>query len=95
MLIYTRWVPLDAVALTMAHIVAHLSSIASSHDDPEEYSSEVQVTAVAKSIDGIAGKEITGTLDREPEAPYLQPGWTPEQDIKDNPLTVKSVREGQ
>lgn len=36
---------------------------------------------------------VVGELDAEPVADYLQEGWTPEQDIANNPLSVPSIED--
>lgn len=91
MLTYSRWTPDQAEPQTVAHIRAHLSSIAAPDDDPDVYAGEVEI--VREDKDG--GLQITGTLDREPAADYLRDDWTPEQDIAANPLSVRSIAEDE
>lgn len=88
-LTYSRWCPQEAGSDTAAHVRAHLSSIASPDDDPDQFAEEVDIVAVAHD-DGV---KITGTLDREPVADYLRDDFDPEQDVANNPLTVPSIED--
>lgn len=88
-LTYSRWSPVEQASDVAAHVRAHLSSVASVDDDPGEFADEVDVTAVGDG-DGV---RITGTLDRDPVADYLRPGFDPEQDVAANPLSVPSIEE--
>jgi hypothetical protein len=91
MLTYSRWTPDRSEPETVAHIRAHLSSIAAPDDDPDVYAGEVEISRE----DEAGGLLITGTLNREPAAEYLRDDWTPEQDIAANPLTVRSILEDE
>lgn len=88
-LTYARWSPVEKAGDVAVHVRAHLSSVASADDDPDEYAAEVDVTAAADG-DGVL---ITGTLDRDPVADYLRPDFDPEQDVTANPLSVPSIEE--
>lgn len=87
MLTYSKWTPDRGQVETVAHVRAHLSSIAAPDDDPDVYASEVEISL--EDRDG--GLKVTGTLDREPSAPYLRDDWTVELDVRENPLSVPSI----
>ncbi len=86
---YCRWSPHDMALEVELHVRAHLSSVADANDDPTTYADRVRISRENKD-DGV---EITGELDVEPNAPYLRPGFDPEQDLVANPLTVESIQE--
>lgn len=45
-----------------------------------------------KWVDEVTGDIlVVGTIARDRVAPYLEEGWTPEQDAADNPLAVHSI----
>lgn len=94
-MIYSRLVPADASpgALddTARHVRAHMSSVASENDSENEFADEVRVTFEPRE----GGIKVVGELDREPVAPYLRGDFDPEQDVADNPLSVRSIQEGQ
>lgn len=91
MLTYSRWAPLESVLRTERHVAAHLSSVADPDDSSTAFLAEVHITHTQQ--DG--GVLITGELEREAAAPYLLPGFDPEQDVADNPLTVASIEDRQ
>ena len=96
MLLYRRDVPADRLSTrdTIAHIRAHLSAVADPDDDPDTYAKDVRIT-VSPHVDRDPGMvTVLGELDAEPDAPYLRDGWTPEQDIEANPLSVSSITGG-
>jgi len=70
-----------------AHVRAHLSAVADANDDPDARADEVRISHEEE------GLLVVGELDAEPDAPYLRPGFTPEQDIEANPLTVEPIGE--
>jgi hypothetical protein len=92
---YSKFVPFqtdpEALLATEQHVRAHLSSVAAPDDDEDRYASEVQIRLTSSE----SGVLVQGTLDREPDAPYLREGFDPEQDVADNPLSVPSILEGQ
>jgi hypothetical protein len=88
-LTYSRWSPVEKVGEVAMHVRAHLSSVASAVDDSDEYAAEVDITAAGVG-DGVL---ITGTLDREPVADYLQPDFDPDADVAANPLSVPSIED--
>jgi hypothetical protein len=89
MLTYSKWSPQEVAGDVAVHVRAHLSSVASSADDPELHAADVDVTA---TVDG-DGVLVTGTLDHGPVADYLHPDFNPEQDVEDNPLSVPSIED--
>lgn len=93
MLRYRRDVPArqEMIDPTIEHVRDHLAAIANSDDDPRVRRDEVRIS-VGPHVDGDPDLvTILGELDAEPDAPYLRDGWTPEQDIADNPLSVPSM----
>jgi len=85
-----------------AHVRAYLSAVADPNDDETTYFDEVRIRHEDPPVgDGVAhenptegdGVLVVGELDAEADAPYLRPGFTPEQDIEANPLTVESIEE--
>lgn len=84
---YARWSPSEVVDDVEAHVRAHLSSVADPDDSPIAHADEVRISR--EDSDG--GVLVTGELDAEPDAPYLRPGFTPEDDIAANPLTVEEA----
>jgi hypothetical protein len=91
MLHYSRWSPRDRVPDVEEHVRAHLSSVADANDNPTTHAERVRIQHKNKD-DGV---QIIGELDAEPDAPYLRPGFDPEQDLATNPLTVPSIEEQQ
>jgi hypothetical protein len=94
---YSRWLPRDmvpdAVPEVEAHVREHLSAVADPNDEPTR-ADEVEISHEdAEDERGVDGVLVIGELDAEPDAPYLRPGFTPEQDIAANPLTVESIEE--
>jgi hypothetical protein len=74
---YTRDLPEDAtqelVDATIGHVRDHLASIADSDDDPTTRAEDVEVVVVR-----MEGKvQVAGTLEAEPDAPYLQSDYGP------------------
>lgn len=86
-LLYSRWSPPDRVPDVEAHVRAHLSSVAAADDSPATHADAVRI-ARADADDGVL---VTGELDAEPDAPYLRPGFTAEEDVAANPLPVESI----
>lgn len=84
---YSHWSPTESVDTVVAHVRAHLSSIASPADDPDAYADQVAI----RQEDQAGGVMVHGELDAEPAADYLRDDWTPEQDVAINPLSVLSV----
>ena len=77
MIPYTRDLPEDAtqdiVDAAVAHVRAHLSSVAAHDDDPETNADDVMVRTEHR--DGRIW--IIGVLDAEPDAPYLKADYDP------------------
>lgn len=88
-LIYSRWSPTEKVGDVATHVRAHLSSVASSSDDPDAYAAEVDISV---TVDG-DGVLVAGTLDRESVAEYLREDFDPEADVAANPLSVPSIED--
>ena len=86
---YTHWSPDESVDTVIAHVRAHLSSIASPEDNPDAFADQVAI--VLEDVDG--GVLVHGELDAEPAADYLRDDWTPEQDVAANPLRVLSIED--
>ena len=89
MLTYSRWSPVEKAYEVTAHVRAHLSSIATPDDDPDMFAADVDIVVVAEGN----GIRITGSLDREPIAPYLRDDFDPEDDVAANPLSVPSIED--
>jgi hypothetical protein len=94
---YSRWLPRDmvpdAVPEVEAHVREHLAAVADPNDEPTRADEVVISHEDADDELGNDGVLVVGELDAEPDAPYLRPGFTPEQDIAANPLTVESIEE--
>lgn len=76
---YVRDVPADdqqALDAERAHVIAHLSAVASADDDPETNATDVRVW-VEHHPERADLERIVGELDGEPDAPYLKPGFDP------------------
>lgn len=76
-MIYTRDVPRNdkkALEGETAHVIAHLSAVASEDDDSETNADDVRVVVVSHP-DNPDLIRIVGTLDAEPKAPYLEPDY--------------------
>lgn len=76
---YVRDVPQGddaALAAERAHVIAHLSAVASADDDPDTHADDVRVWN-ERHPDNPALVRIMGELDADPDAPYLQPGHDP------------------
>ncbi|MFL6119343.1 hypothetical protein [Actinophytocola sp.] len=84
---YSRWSTRDALPDVEAHVRAHLSAVADGNDSPTSRAGEVRIHH--EDVDG--GVLVTGELDAKADAPYLRPGFTPEQDVEANPLTVEPI----
>jgi len=89
-LTYSRWSPPDVVPEVEAHVRAFLSGATDPNDDETIRADEVRIHHENITDEGVL---VVGELDAEPDAPYLRPGFTPEQDIEANPLTVESIEE--
>lgn len=80
MLVYERFVPRGeselAMINTVDHVRAHLSSIADADDDPETNIDDVTI----EYVESDAGTMVVGSLDMEPDAPYLKPDFDPSTD---------------
>jgi hypothetical protein len=101
-LTYSSWSPPDMVPEVEAHVRAYLSAVADPDDDETTFADEVRIRHVdpPEGDDALGHENLTkggvlvvGELDAEADAPYLRPGFTPEQDIAANPLTVESIEE--
>lgn len=69
-----------AIDAEIAHVRAHLASVADSDDDPTTHAGDV-VVRVTDHVDGDpALVSVIGELDAEPDAPYLKPGYDPALD---------------
>lgn len=76
---YVRDVPINdgqALELERAHVIAHLSAVASADDDPETNANDVQVWT-ERHPDDPKQLRIVGELDAEADAPYLKPDFDP------------------
>lgn len=97
MIAYYQFVPQtasDEVFLqTIQHVKEHLSSIAAEDDDPNTNADDVEIRLepTIRESDGAIGTTIYGTLDAEACAPYLHPDFDPEEDVRNNPLSVPSI----
>lgn len=68
-----------AIDATVAHIKAHLSSVADSDDDPYTRADDVAIVIEPHAAEpGMVS--ITGVLDAVPDAPYLRPEYQPDAD---------------
>ena len=78
MITYTYDVPNDedSIVAGLEHVTAHLSAIAAEDDDPETNADDVRAFPDDHPTDPSMVR-IVGTLDAEPSAPYLQPGYDP------------------
>ncbi|WHT21030.1 hypothetical protein N8J89_08165 [Crossiella sp. CA-258035] len=79
---YSRFVPAnaaEALPATAEHVRAHLSSVADADDDPTAHADDVRI--LVKPAPG--GWLVVGALDAEPNAPYLQPGFDPYDDVSE------------
>jgi len=103
-LTYSKWSPPDAVPEVEKHVRAHLSAVAAPDDDEAAHFDEVRIRHEDPPADvdearirhddpDGEGVLVIGELDAEPVASYLRAGFTPEQDIAANPLTVESIEE--
>lgn len=103
-LTYSSWSPPDMVPEVEAHVRAYLSALADPDDDETTFVDEVRIRHEDPLVGDEAGIQhdhptdgegvlVVGELDAEANAPYLLPGFTPEQDIEANPLTVESIEE--
>lgn len=97
MIYYHQFVPQTAseevFLQTIQHVREHLSSIADEDDDPNTNADDVQIDLepTIRESDGAIGTIIRGWLDAEPNAPYLRPDFDPEEDVRNNPLSVPSI----
>jgi len=75
MIPYARELPADAseelIESTKEHVRAEMSARAAADDDPTTNADDVEVT-VERLPDKV---RVVGTLDAEPDAPYLQHGF--------------------
>jgi len=99
MVAYYQFVPEDAdpgiLELTIKHVREHLSSVADEDDDPTTHADDVVIRTEPgiRESDKVRGTFVRGYLDADPVAPYLRDDFDPEDDIRNNPLTVKSILE--
>lgn len=89
MLTYERSTNYAGVEDTKAHIVAHLSSLASATDDPDEYADRVEITAKESASGVLLVGELDGD-DIQIRAAYLSLKFDPDADAIINPLSVAS-----
>lgn len=78
-MIYTRDVPAGddaAFEAERAHVILHLASIADYDDDPSTHAEDVRIEVVPHP-EFVGFVRIIGTLDAEPDAPYLRPDYEP------------------
>lgn len=77
---YVSDVPADLAPSYLAaekeHVRAYLAAVADEDDDPATRAADVMVFVEAHP-DDIKLVRIVGSLDAEPNAPYLQPGYDP------------------
>lgn len=82
MITYRRDVPpesIDSLGEVVAHVRAHLSSVAAEDDDPETNADDVHVEVRPDPIHpGVLN--VIGTLDANPVAYYLHPDYDPDND---------------
>ena len=92
MLQYSRFVPREsgvdydfdrALIDTVDHVRGHLSSCCDPGDDPENLMNDVEI---AYSEDD-AGCLVTGSIDQEPDAPYLRSGYDSSRDDEQHVFT--------
>lgn len=101
MVAYYQFVPDEikdeVLEQTIQHVREHLSSVADEDDDPNTHADDVVITTepYVRESDGAAGTIVRGQLDADPVAPYLKEDFDPEDDIRDNPLSVKSILEDE
>lgn len=83
MIQHSRFVPFqvdaEAMLATERSVRAHLSAVASPDDDEDRYVDDVEIRFETHE-NGIL---ITGSLDREPDAPYLRDGFDPYAGVPD------------
>lgn len=83
-MIYTRDLPegstQDVVDETIAHVRAHLSSVADQDDDPETNADDVTVRTEHR--DGRIW--VVGELDAEPDTAYLKADFDPWAGVPDD-----------
>lgn len=77
-LVYSRFIadtaPRDSFDEVVAHVRAHLSSVATVGDDPDARAPEVRIEYVGQT----GGQLIVGRLSGHATAPYLDPGFDPD-----------------
>lgn len=66
----------EQLAATFVHVRDHLAAIADPHDDPSAFADAVRVRTESRPDGGCL---ISGTLDAEPRAAYLDPGFDPDE----------------
>jgi hypothetical protein len=86
---YSRWTPREQVPVVVDHVRAHLSAVCTPDDNPATLADDVHV----EQIDQDGGVLVVGELDAQPDAPYLMPGFYPDQEAAANPLSVRSVED--
>ena len=87
---YSRVTPFDQVPAVTDHIRAHLSAVATPDDNPTTLAGDVFID-LRDQHDGQV--LVVGELNAPPDAPYLMPGFYPDQEAAANPLTVPSVED--
>lgn len=92
MLVYSRFVPREsdagydydrALIDTVDHVRGHLSSCCDPDDDPENLMDDVSIAYAEDD----AGVLVTGSIDREPRAPYLRDDYDPGRDDEQHEFT--------
>lgn len=77
---YQRDIPADSppevIEATKTHVRDHLAAIAADDDDPATHADAVRVWT-ARHPDDPALLRVEGSLDAEPDAPYLRVGYDP------------------
>ena len=66
----------DAIEQTRQHVRDHLASVADADDDPATLAGRVWIATTAVDNRTI---RFTGTLDAEPDAPYLKAEYDPDE----------------
>jgi hypothetical protein len=78
---YSRSIPRSAPPAVMSevedHVRAHLSAVADEGDDPGTHAAAVRISHQDDGPDDVL---VLGELDAEPNAPYLRPGYDPEEE---------------
>lgn len=82
-----------AIDATRRHVRDYLAAAADADDDPQTRAEDVDVWVIEK--EGHPDTVIVrGTLDAEPVADYLQPGYDPLAGVPQDLLTAPGAEEG-